>query len=316
MTSSGLSPELPEVVAIVGPTGVGKSAVGVELALRVNGEVVSCDSQQVYRGMDIGTATPTEKERRGVPHHLLSMVEPGTRYHAMTYRRDAVETIHGIVERGRRPILLGGTGFYLQALVEGLCEAPESALEVRERIQARVRKEGLETLYRELRELDPVAAERIHPNDWVRISRALEVYEQTGKPLSSFWGQRSPAVRAIAIGLTMPLDMLTRRIKARVDRMMDCGFLEEVRVLVGRVPRKALNVLGYNVLADHLLGKISLDEAVEQIKRDTRRYAKRQLTWFKKRGGVKWYELKDGFEPGRVAESILKRNLAHWIPVS
>lgn len=289
------SPDLSEepVVAILGPTGTGKSSFAVRVALALGGEVVSCDSMAVYRGLDIGTAKPTPEERRGVPHHLLDVAEPGTTFSAGAFRAQALAALTDIRSRGRLPILVGGTGLYARALLQGLAHAPPSREPLRERLLAR----GSGRLNALLRRLDPARAAELPPRDTLRIVRALEVRLESGRPMSALLAEQpfgaSGLRRVFRIGLTGPRPLLYNRIEARVDDMMARGFLQEVRGLLsaGVLRGPVAKAIGYGELAAHLAGELPLDEAVARIKQRSRNLAKRQLTWFRRESGTHWYTI-------------------------
>jgi tRNA dimethylallyltransferase len=274
------------VVAVLGPTAAGKSALGLLLAIELEGEILCCDSMQVYRGMDVGTGKPTAAEQARVPHHLLDLVDPGEPFHAARWAEHARTAIAAITARGRLPIIVGGTGLYFRALVQGLFEAPPSDPEIRRRHEEESRAQGVPALHQRLGTIDPEAAARIMPNDLLRISRALEVHEQTGVPLSVLQRQAAPPVPLDlhTIVLDPPLPLLRPAIEARVDAMMAAGFLEEVAALrrAGFGGARALGGLGYRQLGAHLDGALSLPDAVAATKRDTAMYARRQRTWFRK----------------------------------
>lgn len=274
-------------VAVLGPTAAGKSALGLELARRRNGEIVACDSLQIYQGMDIGTGKATAEERRLVPHHLLDQVRPDEPFHAARWAALAGAAIADIAARGRLPIVVGGTGLYYRALTVGLFDAPPPDESIRERHRALAASAGVEDLYRQLTEIDPVTAAAISPRDLVRISRALEVYEQTGVPVSALkQRQRRPSQwRPYAIVLDPPLAELRRRISERVGAMMAAGFLDEVRALraAGYGPgARPMQALGYRQLGEHLDGACTLEQAVSATIAATVAYARRQRTWFRK----------------------------------
>jgi tRNA dimethylallyltransferase len=300
---------LAPLVAIVGPTGSGKSALGVWLAERLNGEVLVCDSTQVYRGFDIGTAKIPAADRRGIAHHLIDLLEPGEVFHAGEYRRRAAAALEDLAARDKLPILTVGTGLYLRALLEGLCEAPERSEPVRERLARRAKQFGPEYLHRLLRRVDPVAAGKIAPRDVPKMIRAIEVRLVSGKPLSAL--QRAGrdglnGFRAIKIGLAPPRRALYERIDRRVEQMLGAGWLDEVRRLVAAgVPptAKPFQFIGYSVLREHLEGKVTIEQAADCIRQATRRYAKRQITWFRREAGVHW---KEGFgDEAAVADAAL-----------
>lgn len=294
-----MNTEAPPLVVIVGPTAVGKTAVAVELALRLNGEVVTADSMQVYRGMDIGTAKPTVAERRGVPHHLIDVVSPDETFNAARYRDLAQAAIADIHRRGRLPIVSGGTGLYIRALLEEFqLPAPGAHPEVRTRLESDAERLGRVRLHERLAAVDPPTAARLHPNDVRRVVRALEVYEVTGIPLSEHLAaarERLPRYFTVSVGLTRPREELYRRIEERVDQQLASGLVDEVRSLLARytLNQTARQALGYKEIIAYLEGETTLAEAVERLKRETRRYAKRQYTWFRRDPHIVWFDLSE-----------------------
>lgn len=287
----------PNILVICGPTASGKTALAVELALRLDGEVVSADSMQVYRGMDIGTAKPTAQEMRGVPHHMLDIAGPAENYSVARYVAEAVPVVDGILARGRLPIVAGGTGLYIDHLVAGRRFAPfEADSGLRESLQARARAEGLPALRAELERADPEAAARIHPNDEKRTIRALEVFLATGKPISQH-DRESRTLPDRYTPLTIALNFQERpwlweRIDRRVDEMMDRGLEREVRgLLASGVPGDctAMQAIGYKELAAAILEGRPVDQGAEEVKLRSRQYAKRQLTWFRRNRQAYWY---------------------------
>src|SRR5579862_3275347 len=304
-TATKLMPEAPQaltstghrsvpLVAIVGPTASGKSALAVALARSFKGEVVACDSTQVYRGFDIGTAKPTVEERGGIPHHLLDLVEPSFPFTAGEYRARAVAVLEDLRQRKRLPILTVGTGLYLRALLEGLADAPARSEELRARLEAGADARSLQYLHRVLRRLDPEAALRIGSRDRPKMIRAIEVCLLTGRPLSEVHrAGRTPleGYRPIKIGLQPARAALYDRIERRTQTMLDRGWLEEVaRLVQSGVPQnsKPFDFIGYRELRAHLEGTITLSAARKAIVQSTRHYAKRQLTWFHKEPLVHW----------------------------
>lgn len=272
---------------IAGPTASGKTAVSLELARRLSAEIVNADSMQVYRFMNIGTAKPTGDERRQAPHHLIDVVHPDEPFDAARYLELAAPVIADIHRRGRVALVVGGTGLYMKVLTRGICSGPSADPGVRERLILEEEKRGLSALHDDLTRVDPDSALRIHPHDRQRILRALEVYYSTGAPLSlsqKQHGFRESPVRAVKILLLRERDELYARIERRVESMLQEGLKEEVERLVARgysASLKSMQSLGYKQMAAHIAGEFTLDEAVRLIKRDTRRYAKRQLTWFR-----------------------------------
>jgi tRNA dimethylallyltransferase len=278
-------------VAVLGPTASGKSALGLALARELGGEIVCCDSQQVYIGMDVGTAKPTREERRLVPHHLLDVVHPDETFHAARWAALARVAIRNIAARGRLPIVVGGTGLYFRALTAGLFEAPPSDPTIRERHRLEAERLGIEALHDRLALVDAETAAAIGRRDLVRVSRALEVYEQTGVPISAL-RRAAPApqdLAAHAIVLDPKLPELRRRISARVEQMMASGFADEVRALraAGYGPSlRPLQALGYRQLGAWIDGICALPDALAETVNVTVAYARRQLTWFRKEAGA------------------------------
>lgn len=276
----------PPVVAILGPTASGKSTLGLALAELLGGEILCCDSMQVYRGMDIGTAKATAAERAAVAHHLLDLADPGEQFHAAAWATAARQAIAAVTARGRLPIIVGGTGLYYRALVKGLCAAPKPDPEIRARHATEAAELGIAALQERLRAIDPEAASKILPGDLVRTSRALEVYEQTGVTISALRRNQTvpPPLCLFSVLLDYDMAQLRPRIAARVDAMMAEGFLDEVRALrdAGHGASRAMQALGYRQLGQYLDGVLAFDEAVAGIKLTTASYARRQRTWFRR----------------------------------
>jgi tRNA dimethylallyltransferase len=287
--------EKPRIVALVGPTATGKSSLALELVQRFRGEIISADSVQVYRGMDIGTAKPSAKDRRIIPHHLIDILDPDENYSAALFRQQADNIIGELHKRKAAIFVVGGTGLYLKALTRGLFRGPAANAELRLVLQKKADREGSEVLHHELQKLDPGAASRIHPHDRFRIIRALEVYSLGRKPISLFQrehGFREAPYDVLKIGLCCERKDLYRRIEIRVDRMVEMGWVDEVRSLLnqGYSPGlKSMQSLGYRHILSHLFGDLTLKEAIHLVKRDTRRYAKRQITWFKADPEIFWF---------------------------
>lgn len=284
-----------KVIAIFGPTGVGKTALSLGAALNC-GEIISVDSMQVYRYMDIGTAKPTIDELQSVKHHLIDILDPNEQFSAGNFVREAKSLIPQIIERGSLPFMVGGTGLYFNSLINGLSDIPPVKKEISESVAARMSAEGQERMYAVLQEVDPVYAEKIHSNDKQRTQRALEVYFSSGRAISSYHaaGRTRPDYDFIKIGLTDSRENLYDRINRRVDKMIDEGLLDEVKKLLDMGYTKddpGLNAIGYKEFIAYLEGQISFDEAVRVIKTSSRRYAKRQFTWFNAIDDVKWFNI-------------------------
>lgn len=293
-----------KIPLIVGPTAVGKSEIAVELAELIGGEVVSADARAVYRDLEIGTAKPSADLRRRVPHHLLDTVPWWQRYDAVRFRRDCEQVVHEILDRGRVPVIVGGSTLYVRALTAGIFEGPGAAPEIR----AELAKKPLEELYAELSRVDPKAAYKIRPNDRVRIVRALEVYLLTGKPISFFWGRERPFPwPLLVVGISLERTELYRRITARVEEMFSRGLVHEARRLFRtKLPADApvLRTIGYAELFDHFRGYISLKEAKRKIIANTKAYARRQLTWFRREPGIRWID-----RTGKTASQVVREIL-------
>jgi tRNA dimethylallyltransferase len=288
--------ERPRIVILLGPTGVGKSKLVIELAEGFGGEVVSADSMQVYRYMDIGTAKPTLDEQKRVRHHLIDVVTPDQAFHAGLYRTLARKTIDQLVKSGKPIWVVGGTGLYIKVLTQGLFSQPKMDPDVRKKLKQEATEKGEVFLYERLKGVDPETASHIHPHDLYRTVRALEVFESTGIPISFFREQHCFGERpyhSLKIGLETNRETLYHRIDERVDRMIERGFLQEVKELMemgyGR-ELKPMQSLGYREMVQFLLKEIGWNETLNLMKRDTRRYAKRQWTWFKADREVRWWD--------------------------
>lgn len=277
---------------MAGPTATGKTATAISVAKTFGAGIINADSMQIYRGLDIGTAKPGREERQEVPHYLLDIVDPDHPYHAGCYEKDADAVIADLRSRGKLPLIVGGTGLYIKSLLYGLCELPEVGPGIRQQVQNELTEQGVEGVYQRLKELDPPVAARLAPRDQARISRALEIYLTSGKSISFFQERHrfsQPKYSFLYLYLTCERATLHQRIADRIRQMMDHGFLDEVRSLLdkGYSPElKSLQSIGYRQLILHLQGKLSLDEAIRLIARDTRRYAKRQDTWFSRVPGI------------------------------
>ena len=286
----------PKVIVICGPTASGKTALSIELAKKINGEIISSDSMQIYKYMDIGTAKTTQEEMQGIKHYLLDFVEPSQRYSVAEFKKDAEKTIEEILQKGKTPIIVGGTGLYVDSLIYGIeYQTIEFDEQYRKQLEERVEKEGLETLYNEAKKIDPQAIEKISLNDKKRILRILEIYKATGKnKTEQEIESRKNGVKYDykVFAINMDREKLYERINKRVDIMIENGLIEEVEKLLEKYKEfpTAMQGLGYKEVVEYLQGKVSEEEMIENIKRETRRYAKRQLTWFRKNKQTIWIE--------------------------
>lgn len=296
------------IPVIVGPTASGKSELGLKLALARNGEIINLDSVQVYRGIYIATAKVPQAERRGIQHHLIDIVEPTENFTAGDYASLAERTIREVESRDHTAIIVGGTGFYLRALMNPLFEGPKTDLKLRERLAVLRDRRGTEHLHRILKRVDPTAATRLSPRDWPRTMRALEVYFQTGRRMSEAQSEMPPAPqlasRIRVVALNPPRDELYARINKRADEMFESGLIEEVEALISSglpATAKAFQAHGYRRVVEYLLGKRTREDALNQMKLDTRHYAKRQLSWWRSWPGVRWID-RFGEEPEAFEE--------------
>lgn len=299
---------MDKLAAIVGPTASGKSAVAIEVAKQINAEIISCDSMQVYRGMDIGTAKASRGERAGVPHHLIDVAQPDEDFNVARYQAACKALIKEINHRGRVPLLVGGTGLYYQAVVDDYCFTPmESRLAVREKWNNLIEAKGLPFAYSQLEAVDPEYAARIKPRDQKRIVRGLEVYELSGEPFSSTQKKTGDLYRLALVGLYLPRPQLYLQIEARVDKMLAEGLVEEVMALreMGcNLTHNSMQALGYRQVMYYLDGLITREEMVNDIKKETRRYAKRQFTWFKRDERINWINRAEYSNPAELIQNI------------
>lgn len=286
---------LLKIIVIVGPTASGKSTLAIQLAKKFNGEIVSADSRQIYRGMNIGTAKPTKKELAVVPHHLIDIKNPDENYTVAEYKQDAIKTINQILKKKNLPILVGGTGLYIKSVIDNL-EIPEVAPDpkLRDKLEKEIGEYGLKYLFEKLVKLDPETAYIVDPHNPRRIIRALEIALKTEKPFSSQRKIGKSLFNFIEIGMEWPKNILDKRINKRVDLMIKDGLIDEVKNLVKKYGKKqqSLDAIGYREIIDYLNEKITLSEAVNLIKKNTRDYAKRQMTWFKKDTRINWIKNK------------------------
>lgn len=302
------------LVVITGPTATGKSDIGVRAAARVGGEIVSADSMLVYRGMDIGTAKPSISQMGGIPHHLIDIVEPDQEYNVALFQQQARHIIKDIMSRDKIPFLVGGTGLYIRAVIDDYdfsdTEGNES---YRKALQNEAVENGPESLYKRLSEVDPLAAAKLHPRDVRRVIRALEVYQHTGRPISSYHTLDQPGQQSynlLMFGLTMDRETLYRRIEQRVDLMLAAGLVEEVKKLINMgfsTELSSMRGLGYKEIAAHLNGEMSLNQAVDILKRNTRRFAKRQMTWYRRDDRLKWFDVDQCGGPEFIVQEITRK---------
>lgn len=291
--------EKPKVIVICGPTASGKTSLSIELAKQIGGEIVSCDSMQIYTDMNIGTAKPTKEEMQGIKHYLIDCVSPKTRYSVADYKRDATRAINEIIEKNKTPIIVGGTGLYLESLVYNIeYNEIETNLKYRQELEQTVLEKGLEYVYEQAKKIDEEAIKKISPNDKKRIFRILEIFNSTGKTKTELEiesRKRKPEYNYLLFGINMDREKLYERINLRVDIMLKEGLVEEVKKLKEKykVLPTAMQGLGYKEVVEYLENKTSKEEMIEKIKQETRRYAKRQLTWFRKYDNLIWL---DGLE--------------------
>ncbi|MFD3445575.1 tRNA (adenosine(37)-N6)-dimethylallyltransferase MiaA [Microbacteriaceae bacterium 4G12] len=288
-----------KVVVVIGPTAVGKTKLGIELAKRLNGEVISGDSMQVYRSMDIGTAKVTADEMEGIPHYMIDIKDPKESFSTAEFQQLVREHIRQISARGKLPIIVGGTGLYIQSVLYDYQFTETAGAPIyRRQLEELVEREGNEVVYERLQQVDPQSAERIHPNNVRRVIRALEIFHTTGKTMSESLGEQEHILLydTALVGLTMERAKLYDRINRRVDLMMEQGLLDEVKRLFTQDIRdcQSIQAIGYKELYDYFEEKVTLEEAVEALKTNSRRYAKRQLTWFRNKMDVAWFDVTNG----------------------
>ena len=291
----------PKVIVIGGPTASGKTALSIELAKAIDGEIVSADSMQIYQGMDIGTAKPTEEEKQNIKHYMLDIIKPNQRYSVADYKKDAKEAIRKIIKKGKTPIVIGGTGLYIDSLIYEI-EYPELEIDIsyRKELEEIADKEGLLGLYEKAKTIDKDAMEKISVNDRKRILRVLEIYHQTGKTKTELEkeSRKEPEFDYRMFAIDMNREVLYDRINRRVDIMLENGLIEEVKNIYEKYKEfpTAMQALGYKEVVEYLENKITKEEMIEKIKMESRRYAKRQLTWFRKNKETKWLNGEDSIE--------------------
>jgi len=290
----------PKVIVICGPTASGKTSLSIEVAKKIDGEIISCDSMQIYKDMNIGTAKPTVEEMQGIPHYMLDFVLPSERYSVADFKEAATDRIEDILKREKVPIIVGGTGLYVDALTKNITYPEiEIDLEYRKQLEELIKENGLESLYEEAKKIDEKAMQTISKNDKKRIMRVLEIYHQTGKTKTQLESESRltpPPYEYIVFAINMEREKLYERINKRVDIMIDQGLIEEVEALTKKYEEfpTAMQGLGYKEVVSYLKKEITKEEMIEKLKMETRRYAKRQLTWFRKDENIKWI---DGLAP-------------------
>ena len=303
----------PKIIVICGATGIGKTSVGIELAQTLGAEIISADSMQIYRYMDIGTAKPTPEELAQVAHHMIDIVDPDEDYDAVQFSKQARNQIEQIARRGLIPIIVGGTGLYIKALLHGLFQSQPVDPKIRSRLKQEAEENGSQALHDRLQQLDPAAAGRLHPNDSYRIIRALETIESTGKSISELHqehGFEEDPFDALNIGLQMDRRKLYARIDQRVDLMIEAGLVDEVKKLLEMgytADLKSMQSIGYRHVVEFMSENLSWDECVRTLKRDTRRFAKRQFTWFGADQQIQWYQPGQLNEIVRLVKAFLNR---------
>ncbi len=297
-----------KIIAVAGPTASGKTALSVKIAKELGGEVVSCDSMQIYKGMDIGTAKPSLEERCGVPHHMIDIISPDEKYNVVSYKRDAEAAIDNILKRGKVPVLAGGTGLYMDSVLSNTAFSENSSFsKARERLEKLLEEKGREYIFEMLEKIDPEAAKKIHPNNTRRVIRALEIYETTGKTLTqaNIESKRPEKYESLVIGLMWDRETLYERINERVDLMMAEGLLKEVETLrkMGmKAEYTSMQAIGYKELFEYFEGNCTLEEAKEKIKQESRHYAKRQMTWLKRNKKINWLILQKDYNLNKICE--------------
>ena len=306
--------EKPKIIAVVGPTASGKTALGVGIAKLLDGEVISCDSMQVYNNMPIASAAPTAEETNGVPHHLVSFLSPGQKYSVADFVTLAAEKIEDIIKRGKMPIIVGGTGLYVDTLVSGISFSDEDSVEIRQKLEAEADEKGVEALLSRLSQVDPETAAKYHINDRKRIIRALEIFELHGKPKSQLDAeskQGGERYDTLFIGITYrDRALLYDRINRRVDIMLENGLLKEAEAAFRNGGgATSVQAIGHKEFFPYLKGEIPLETAVENLKTETRRYAKRQLTWFRRNQSINWIFADETPDVLGEAEKIIKERM-------
>lgn len=298
-------------LVIIGPTCSGKTSLALNLAKKLNSEIISADSRQIYKYLDIGTAKPTLEELNSIKHHFIDILDPSAEFNASMFEIEALKIITELHSQNKIPIIAGGSGLYVKALIDGIFDSIDSDEDYRIELLELKNKFGNEYLYKELKKIDPVSAEKMLPQNWKRVIRALEVYKISGEPIWKLQSshQREVNVNFIQYGLNWEREILYKNIETRVDKMIEDGLIDEVSNLINKYDKSlnSLNTVGYKEIIEFLENKISKERAVELIKRNTRRYAKRQLTWFRKDERIKWIDISSLSEIEQVSSEIIKQ---------
>lgn len=299
------------LIFLVGPTAIGKTEVSIELAKILNCEIISCDSMQVYRGMDIGTSKPSKNLLASVPHHLVNILETSEEFSVAQFREMAIKAMEEILAKDKIPLFAGGSGLYVKVLIDGIFKGPSSDRELRASLKQAADEFGVGVLYKRLEKLDPETAAKVHPNDLRRILRALEVYEKAKAPISELKKETrglSGEYEIKIFGLDMDRKILYRRIDQRSDEMFSAGLVDESRRLIGQnLSLTASQALGYKEVFGFLRGEFGLEETKRLVKRNTRRFAKRQLTWFRRNERIDWIDVDEDYDPKKIAGQIWKK---------
>ncbi|MBI4982460.1 MAG: tRNA (adenosine(37)-N6)-dimethylallyltransferase MiaA [Candidatus Omnitrophica bacterium] len=299
-----------KIIFLVGPTAVGKSEIATRLAKKINAEIISCDSMQIYKGMDLLTAKPTRIQLKKIPHHLIGVIDPSKEYNVSRYRRDALRIIKEIFKKNKTPLFVGGTGLYMSILLDGIFKAKGESKKIRKQLFEEAKRISSPVLHERLKKIDPQAAEKIHPNDTRRIVRALEVFLVTGKPISVLQKERKGLADEYDVEvycLNMPLEKLYKKINQRVDKMFAVGLVKEVKILLKKkLSKTAQFAIGIRELKNYFDGDCSLEQAKEMIKYNSRHYARRQLTWFRKDKRIKWIEVDSARCLNQIINKIAK----------
>ena len=303
---------LPHILVLVGSTASGKTALALSIAKRIPSEIISADSRQIYKYLTIGTAKPSEKELHQVPHHFIDLLEPDQKFNAGDFQEQGRKIISQILDKKKLPIIVGGTGLYVQAIVDGFFEQPEISGEVREQLEFRLEREGKEALFKELQSIDPESAQTMDASKYRRVIRALEIFHETGTPISQFHKQHkvNTMYDARFYGLNWERSKLYERINNRVDKMFAEGFLDEVKQLkaMGFDDRfQSLQTVGYKEAFAFLRNEIYKERMIELMKQNTRRFAKRQMTWFRKEERIQWFDISSEDQIDEIAEKIIQQ---------